>query len=195
MSRRHRVEYSGALHHVTARGNGGARIALDRRDADRFPLLLGPVVLRQRWELVVWSLMPNHYHLVVRTPEPNLAEGIHLLNCRISLAFRRRHGRTGHVFEGPYDAAPVDSESHGLEVIRYVVLNPVSAGFVGRAEDWPWSSHRAAIGLAPPPPWLAWELMLRWFDDRSIEDGRAEYRRFVDAKAEQIRRFRRTGRE
>ena len=187
MSRRQRIEFEYALYHVTARGNGGRRIVLDRADADFFPAILGPVVLAHCWELLAWCLMPNHYHLVLRTPVPNLSRGMHLLNSRLAHALQRRHGRSGHLFEGPYDAAPIEDDSHALVACRYTVLNPVTAGLVLRPEEWKWSSHRAVVGLEPEPPWLRWQVILESLGVDTVDEGRVAWRRFVDDRLATLR--------
>jgi len=178
MSRPLRIEFPGALYHVTARGN--RRDAIFDDDADRRLLLtvLGNVVESFNWRCLAYCLMTNHYHLIVQTPDGNLGKGMRQLGGVYTQKINRRHGRSGHVFQGRYGAILVDADVHLLELTRYVVLNPVRAGLVGEAKEWRWSSYLATTGKAKPPPWLAADALLAHFaDDRAAAVRR--YRRFV----------------
>ena len=126
MTRPLRLEHPGALWHVTARGNRKDDIYLDDRDMRCFLEHLAATIGMFRWCVHAWVLMTNHYHLLLETPEPNLARGMHRLNGLYSQGFNLRHERVGHVFQGRYKAILVERESHLLELIRYVVLNPVA---------------------------------------------------------------------
>jgi hypothetical protein len=110
--------------------------------------------------------MDNHYHLLVETPEGNLSTGMRQLNGVYTQRFNRYHGRVGHVFQGRYKAILVDKDSYLLELARYIVLNPVRAGMVRSAKDWPWSSYRATAGWITAPPWLQTDWMLTTFASR-----------------------------
>jgi REP-associated tyrosine transposase len=149
-----RIEFPGALYHVTSRGNDRAPIFLV--DSDRRQLLetLGEVVGRCGWRCHAYCLMTNHYHLVVETPRANLSAGMRHVNGLYTQRFNRRHERVGHVLQGRFHAVLVERETHFLELARYVVLNPVRAGLVRRAEDYRWSSLRASLGFEPTPAWL-----------------------------------------
>ena len=107
--------------------------------------------------------MSNHYHLVLETPEGNLAQGMRQLNGVYTQQVNRRYGKTGHVFQGRYKAILVDKDSYLLELARNVVLNPVRAAMVKDARDWPWSSYRAMIGETPLPSWLQRDWLLGQF--------------------------------
>lgn len=149
MSRPIRLEYPGAVYHVTVRGNEKRKIFCD--DSDRILLLdlLGKAVDRFGWILTAYGLMPNHFHLVMELISANLSRGMQWLNGTYAQAFNRRHDRVGHLFQGRFKAFLVDKENYMLEVLRYVVLNPVRAKMVSRPEDYAWSSHRATVGEAP----------------------------------------------
>ena len=122
--------------------------------------------------------MPNHYHLVVETPDGNLAKGMRQFNGVYTQKVNRRHGRSGHVFQGRYTAILVDADAHLLELARHVVLNPVRAGMVDGPKAWRWSSYLATTGKAKPPPWLAADALLAHFaSERTVAVRR--YRRFV----------------
>jgi REP element-mobilizing transposase RayT len=178
MSRPLRIEFAGALYHVTARGN--RREAIYEDDADRrlFLDVLGDVVERFNWLCHAYCLMTNHYHLMVETPDGNLAKGMRQLNGVYTQKINRRHRRSGHVFQGRYTAVLVDADAHLLELARYVVLNPVRAGMVDAPRAWRWSSYRATAGGAKAPSWLAADALLaRFADDRAAAVRR--YRRFV----------------
>ena len=95
--------------------------------------------------------MSNHYHIVVETVEGNLAQGMRQLNGVYTQYVNGPHARVGHVFQGRYTAILVEKDAYLLELAKYVVLNPVRADMVARAEDWPWSSYRAMIGVEPAP--------------------------------------------
>lgn len=154
MSRPLRLEFPGALYHVTSRGHERGPIFRDAADRRHFLNLLASVIPDQAWLLHSYCLMGNHYHLLLETARPTLSRGMHTLNARYSQHFNRRHDRAGHVFEGRFQAIVVQKQPHLLELHRYIVLNPVRAGLVRRPLDWPWSNYRATSGAIAPPPWL-----------------------------------------
>jgi hypothetical protein len=129
---------------------------------------------------MAYVLMKNHFHLVVQTPEPNLSRGMQWLNGTYASWFNRRHKRSGHLFQGRFDARLIEKEAYLTAVLRYVVLNPVRAGIVARPEEHQWSSYRATAGLDPAPEWLDSAAVLTVFGH---EPGlaEAEYRSFVHA--------------
>src|SRR6266567_1165722 len=154
MARPLRIEFPGALYHVTSRGN--ERRPIFRSDRDRLDFLdfLGQAARRFGWSVTAWVLMTNHFHLVIQTPEPNLSRGMHWLNGAYAGRFNRRHKRWGHLFGGRFKSFLIEKEAYLTEVLRYVVLNPVRAGMVERPEDYRWSSYRATAGLEAAPEWL-----------------------------------------
>jgi REP-associated tyrosine transposase len=154
VSRPLRLEFPGALYHVTSRGHERGPIFRDSVDRRHFLNVLASIIPDQAWLLHSYCLMGNHYHLLVETGRPTLSRGMHSLNARYSQHFNRRHGRAGHVFEGRFKAVVVQKQAHLLELHRYIVLNPVRAGLARRPEDWPWSNYRATSGAIMPPPWL-----------------------------------------
>ncbi len=182
MARPLRIELAGALYHVTSRGDRRAAIYEDEEDRDSFLATLGETVQRFNWLCHAYCLMTNHYHLVVETPDGNLSKGMRQLNGVFTQACNRRHGRTGHLFQGRFKGILVDKDSYLLELTRYVVLNPVRAGMVKQAGDWPWSSFRATVGEAPVPKWLAANGLLAQFGSRRSV-ARRRYRAFVSEGA------------
>jgi len=177
-----RIEFPGAVYHVTARGDG--RQAIFRDDADRecFLAILENAITLRKWVCHAYCLMGNHYHLVVETPEANLSRGMRALNGEYTQAFNRRHRRPGHVFQGRYKAVVVEKENHLLQVCRYVVLNPVRARGMGvkRPEEWVWSSYRATAGRAGEPSFLSTGWILARFG-RGRNEAQVRYRAFVEA--------------
>jgi REP element-mobilizing transposase RayT len=178
MSRPLRIEYEGAVYHVTTRGNAGQKIYRDDHDRERFLSLLGRETRQQGWLCHAYCLMENHYHLLLETPEGNLSRGMGRLNGVYTQWFNRRDGRLGHVLQGRYKAIVVEKQSYLLELCRYVVLNPVRAGIVQRVEQWPWSSYRATVGAAVAQEWLFTHWVLAQFG-RQCREAQAAYRRFV----------------
>ncbi len=178
MARPLRVEYEGALYHVTSRGNARQGIFLVDPDRKLFLETLGDTVRRFGWVCHAYCLMTNHYHLLVETPEANLSRGMRHLNGVYTQAFNRRHMRTGHVLQGRFKAILVEKESHLLELARYVVLNPVRARAVRSARDWSWSSYRATAGMVDAPDFLTTSWILTQFH-RSPRRAIELYRKFV----------------
>jgi len=178
MARPLRVEFDGAIYHVTSRGNARADIFDDDGDRKVFLETLGKVVNRFNWLCHAYCLMDNHYHLVIETPEGNLSKGMRQLNGIYTQAYNQRHRTVGHLFQGRYKAILIQKESHLLEVCRYVVLNPVRAKAVKRVEQWKWSSYGGTAGLGKGHPWLAVDWVLSQFGKRRYPAAR-HYRRFV----------------
>jgi REP-associated tyrosine transposase len=180
MARPLRLEFAGALYHVTSRGDG--RETIFRADGDRqvfFDVLAG-VWGRFNWVIHAYCLMANHYHLLVETPDGNLAKGMRELNGVYTQRFNRLYRRVGHVFQGRYKAILVQKEAYLLELARYVVLNPVRAHLVASAGDYPWSSCRAMTGDEAPPDWLERRAILALFGQTEAQ-AVASYRNFVAA--------------
>jgi REP element-mobilizing transposase RayT len=178
VSRPLRLEHPGAVWHVTSRGNERRQVFRDDVDREEWLALLGKVVLLFAWRLHGYVMMGNHYHLIVETPTPSLSRGMRHLNGVFTQAFNRRHQRVGHLFQGRFKSILVEKESHLLELLRYVVLNPVRAGLVRSPGEWAWSSYRATAGDAPAPAWLETAWSLAQFGG-APEAAEQRYREFV----------------
>ena len=170
-----RIEAAGAYHHVTLRGNARATIFHDDRDYEVFLKRLGETVERFLWRLHAFCLMPNHFHLLVETPEPNLGKGMLVLNGSYARRYNARYDRVGHVFQTPYRSKLVLGDPHFMEASRYIVLNPVRAAITREAIEWPYSSYAYTAGVATAPPWLVVDFT------RAVFDGTAAYAAFVAA--------------
>ena len=178
MARPLRLEFPGAVYHVTARGDRQEPIFEHNDDRLTFLDLLAKEVAQQRWLVYAFCLMNNHYHLLLETPEPNLVKGMRRLNGVYTQAFNRRHDRVGHVLQGRYKSIVVDKDSHLIELTRYVALNPVRAGLVESPAQWPWSSYLPTAGKVTCPGWLAADRVLELFSTDQAQARRA-YQRFV----------------
>lgn len=130
---------------MTERGN--RRQAIFRDDLDRSSLLreLAIVTEQYRWVCLAHCLMPNHIHLVIETPEETLGLGMRQLAGRYVQSFNRRHGTSGHMFQGRYGSVLVRRDDQFAQLLRYVALNPVAAGLCDDPAQWRWSSHRELL--------------------------------------------------
>ena len=145
---------------MTARGNRRSAIYRDEGDSALYLSLLLLTLERYAWELHAWCLMTTHFHLLVTTPEPNLAAAMQYVNARYAEAFNARYGLSGHLFQGRYGSVVVQSDEQLLLTYRYIARNPVRADICRRAEEWPWSSYSGLVRrlegrLYAPPALLA----------------------------------------
>ena len=178
MTRPLRIEYAGAVYHVTSRGNERKPVFTSDEDRHRFLNTLQHVNKRYNWICHAYCLMDNHYHLLIETPDGNLALGMRQLNGVYTQLFNKARGRAGHLFQGRYKAILIQKDSHLLEVCRYVVLNPVRAKMVEAPEAWKWSSYRATAGPEGGHPCLTKDWVLGQFS-RKRASAEKDYRQFV----------------
>jgi REP element-mobilizing transposase RayT len=178
MSRPLRIEFPGAIYHITSRGNRRENIFLSDDDRSLFLEVYSRTADRFGWICYAYCLMSNHYHLVIETPLPDLSSGMAYLNGLYTRRFNRKHKKVGHVFQGRYKAVLVERNTYLLELLRYIVLNPVRAKMVKEAKDWTWSSYNATVGQADKPEWLNTQWVLNCFSELP-EQARNEYASFV----------------
>jgi putative transposase len=175
---RGRREQAPGIYHVTSRGNRGQAVFPVDNDHVRFLALLEAVCAKAAWVIHAYCLMPNHYHLVVEIDAPTLSKGLQRLNGVYAQIFNRRNHFVGHLFQGRFHSARVESDAHLLELARYLPLNPVRARLCDEPADWPWSSYLATLGLSRPAPWLSVDRVLELFAlDR--RRARTAFRSFV----------------
>jgi putative transposase len=178
MARPLRIEYPGAVYHVTSRGNARNKIFSDDQDREIFLSVLGSVVIRYNWLCHAFCLMDNHYHLMIETPDANLSSGMRQMNGIYTQKYNRRHNRLGHIFQGRFKAILVQKDSFLSELCRYVVLNPVRAKLAKEPGGWKWSSYQATAGLVKKPDYLTTGWILGLFHSRRIV-AQKQYRTFV----------------
>jgi len=178
MARPLRIEMADGVYHVASRGLERRRIVRDDRDRHRWLALLDEVARRRGWRVFAWALMGNHFHLFVRTPEPDLSAGLHDLNSGYATWFNRRHRRHGPLFQGRFKAILVEREHHYWELSRYVHLNPVRAGLVDDPREYGWGSCPAYFGRGDVPEWLAWQEVLAEHG-QTVRAARRAYGRFL----------------
>ena len=180
MARPLRIEFAGALYHITSRGNARNAIYSTDGDQQQFLTLLQNPIQRYDWYCHAYCLMDNHYHLLIETNSPTLSKGMKYLNGTYTQYFNRQHHRVGHVFQGRFKAILVEKDSYLLELARYIVLNPVRAQLVRSANHWPWSSYRATISQASPLRCLQVDWLLSQFGSNR-EQAIMRYQNFVRA--------------
>lgn len=187
MARPLRIEFPGAVYHITGRGNNRKEIFGDDLDRKAFLEILYRVCARYHWLCHAYCLMDNHYHLLIETPEGNLSIGMRQLNGVYTQSFNKVHGRVGHLFQGRFKGIVVQKDNHLLEVSRYIVLNPIRAKLVKNPSQWIWSSYSATAGQRSSHPCLTIDWIL---GQLASERKTAEeiYRKFVRAgiRAESI---------
>lgn len=148
MARLARFVFPGLPHHVTQRGNGRAQTFFCDADYAHYRDLLGETCRAAAVEVWAWVLMPNHVHLIlVPSDEDGLRRALAPVHRRYAGYIHAQRKRTGHFWQGRFGAVAMDEEHLGA-ALRYVALNPVRAGLVARADDWPWSSVHAHLAAA-----------------------------------------------
>jgi len=179
MARPLRLQYSGALYHITARGNERKNIYRTDEDRHVFLALLAQAIERYRLILHAYILMDNHYHLLLETTEANLSLAMRHLNGGYTTYFNRSHNRIGHLFQGRYKAILVEKESYLLELSRYIHLNPIRAKMKFKLDQYPWSSYQDYIGSRKVPAWLNREPVLKSMNERTYR-AQSAYKNFVE---------------
>ena len=177
MARKPRVDFPGALYHVIARGNRRAVIIHDAADATAYLERLERYRLRDGCTLYAYVLMHNHVHLLIETGEHPLARTMHTLQFTFSQYYNRRYDKTGHVFQGRYQAILCDRDAYLLELVRYLHLNPARIRTPLNPWTYPWSSHRAYLGHTSPVQ-VKTTTVLTLFH-RQLGPARQAYRKFV----------------
>lgn len=163
-----------------SRGNRKLSIFEDDHDRDRFLDIVGDACDRYAVLCLAYCLMGNHYHLVLEPPRENLSSMMRDVNGTYAQYSNRRHGRTGHLFGGPFKSIPVENDHYLGTVVKYVVTNPIAAGLAQDASSWDWSSHRAAAGLSEPPAFLNFDWMEVIFGSHERSECQGRYRRFIN---------------
>lgn len=181
MARALRVHAPGVAVHVMSRGNNKQPIFLDSVDYGHYLALLAVMVRRFKICCHAFCLLFNHLHLLVTPRELPLSRMMQQLNSKYCSWFNERHGRVGHVLQDRYKGQLIDESSYFLNAIRYIALNPVVARRVERPEEWPWSSYRAGIGLAPPIPFIDDFALARALDAIDDLERHERLKLFVEA--------------
>jgi putative transposase len=178
MSRPIRIVYPGAWYHVMNRGRRAEDIYLDKFDYKSFIELLQETSEAWNIRIAAYCLMPNHYHMLVHTPEGNISRAMRHVNGVYTQRFNSRHHLDGHLFRGRYKSILVNGDSYLLQLVRYIHRNPLKAGIVEDMRAYPWSSHKAYLSVAKKWDWLHKGFILVLLTDNKKSQIKL-YRRFM----------------
>jgi putative transposase len=182
-----RIDAAGEIYHVNSVGVFGCTVFRDDVDRATFLDLFEDELERSKWSCLAYTLMGTHYHVLIKLTEPSLSSGFQRLNGRFARAFNARHRRRGSLWQRRFYDALIESESHLLEVTRYIALNATRANIRPRPEEWPWCSYGGTVGLSEPDPLVDEGAILSLF---ASEPSRARdcYRAFVEEADPRVRR-------
>ena len=161
MPRKARIDYPGALHHVMARGIERRNIFESGSDYREFIHRLGKQLTGTKTTCYAWALMPNHYHLLLKSNKTPISYVMHAINTGYALYFNTKYKRVGHLFQGRFKSKICDHEEYFLELIRYINLNPLRAGIVNSLEEldcFKWTSH----------PYIIKRRHLGWYNRQEV---------------------------
>ncbi len=181
MPRRARIDAPGALHHVICRGIERRKIFFGDSDREDFLERLGTITSETKTSCYAWALLPNHFHLLLRTGSVPISRVMRRLLSGYAGKFNRRHRRAGHLFQNRYKSILCQEEPYLLELVRYIHLNPLRAGQVETLEQldrYRYCGHSTLMGHHPND-WQATDAVLRLFGE-SLSKARRQYRLFVE---------------
>ena len=194
MARPLRIEYTGAVYHVTIRGNQRRDIFLSVQDRERFLFKLEESIQRYDVRMHLFCLIKNHAHFVLETPRANLGKFMHRLQTAYTVYFNKRHQQSGHLMQGRYGAVLVEKDEYLLKLSRYVHLNPVyiaehqkkpTRERVDILRRYAWSSYRSYIGKIKPLSFVTYGPILAMMG-RPKRNQPSVYRRFVESGIQDI---------
>ena len=180
MPRQARLDAPGALHHVIGRSMAGVKLFQLESDCRDFLARLADLCRRGHFQVYAWTLMPNHFHLLLRTGRQSLAASMRRLLTGFAVNFNRRHRRYGHLFQNRYKSIICEEEPYLLELTRYIHLNPLRGGLVEDLtglRNYPWSGHATLMGKGQHA-WQETDAVLAQFGQRR-RAARTRYEAFV----------------
>jgi putative transposase len=189
MPRQSRIDITGALHHIIARGIEHRKIFEDDQDCYDFLKNLRLILEQTETSCLAWSLMPNHFHLLLRTGVFPMATVMRRLLTGHAIRYNRRHQRHGHLFQNRYKSILCQEDRYLLELVRYIHLNPLRAQLVAnldQLDQYPFSGHGVIMGKHEQP-WQNCKKVLLHFGKR-VNPARQKYREFVSRGIEEGRR-------
>jgi len=194
MPRRSRIDAVGALQHVMVRGIERGVIFRSDNDRNHFLTRLGKILHDTETICYAWALIPNHFHLLLRTGPVPISTVMRRLLTGYALWYNRTHHRNGHVFQNRFKSILCQEDVYFLELVRYIHLNPIRAGLVEDLDElgrYAYCGHSAMIGEVRNP-WQATERVLRVFGEK-LGEARQAYKVFVEQGVSQGRRQDLTG--
>lgn len=189
MSRQSRIDAPGAIHHVIARGIERREIFRDDGDRDDFLRRLGHIIVESKTLCYGWALIPNHFHLLLKTGEVPIATVMRRLLSGYAAGFNRKRHRSGHLFQNRYKSILCQEDVYLSELVRYIHLNPLRAGLVKTLEEldhYPYCGH-SCLMESVRNDWQETESVLKLFGKRYVSARRA-YRVFIEEAIDQGRR-------
>lgn len=181
MSRPLRIEYPGAWYHVMNKGRRSEKIYLSKNDYQTFISLLTESCGLWEVKILAYSLMPNHYHLLINTPLGNLSRFMRHVNGVYTQRFNINHKTEGQLFKGRYKCILVNGDGYLLQLVRYIHRNPIRAKMVKNIDDFEWSSHQGYISDSKEWGWLYKSNILSIFSEGKSE-ALKDYRNFVSQR-------------
>ena len=181
MPRQPRLDAPGLLQHVMARGIDRYRIFRDPEDCEDFLVRLETLLRVTQTRCYAWSLLPSHFHLLLRSSHVPLSRLMRCLMTGYAVTFNRRHRRNGHLFQNRYKSVICEDEPYLMELIRYIHLNPARAGVVKSVsdlDDYPWTGHSVLMGRRKNGWQEVKEVMARFSEKRN--QARLRYRSFME---------------
>ena len=178
MSRPLRIQFPDAWYHVMNRGRRAEKIFHDKDDYHMFIDLFKETAEMWNIRISAYCLLPNHYHLLIQTPDANISRSMRHLNGVYTQRYNSKHSCDGQLFRGRYKSILISEDSYLLQVVRYIHRNPLKAGLVKKLEDYPWSSHNGYLSVAKKWDWLHKKFILSMLTKKK-SNWINTYRQFV----------------
>ena len=183
MSRPLRIEYPDAWYHIMNRGRRSENIFSDEKDYILFTELLKETSEMWNIRIASYCLVPNHYHMLVQTPEANISRSMRHLNGVYTQRYNRRHNCDGQLFRGRYKSIIIYTDIYLLQAVRYIHRNPLRAGLVDKIDAYKWSSHKGYISIAKKWDWLHKNHFISMLS-KNRKDWLRYYRKWVSVEEE-----------